>query len=66
MPPFNPELLELTVMLEQGWNWFLVMLVGGVAMGIPASIFSYFLSRHAIAGYRRRKQEWRKKRRADL
>ena len=66
VPPFNPELLELTVMLEQGWNWFLVMLVGGVAMGIPASILSYFLSRHAIAGYRRRKQEWRKKRRADL
>lgn len=59
--PFNPELLELAIMLEQGW--FLVMLVGGVALGIPASILSYFLTRRAIAGYRRRKQEWRKKRR---
>ena len=63
VPPFNPELLELAIMLEQGWNWFLVMLVGGVALGIPASILSYFLTRRAIAGYRRRKQEWRKKRR---
>ena len=64
VPPFDPDLLELTVMLEQGWNWFLVMLVGGVALGIPASIISYFLARHAISGYRRRKQEWRKKRRS--
>ena len=66
VPPFDPDLLELTVMLEQGWNWFLVMLIGGVVLGIPASIISYFLARHAISGYRRRKQEWRKKRRAAL
>lgn len=66
VPPFDPDLLELTVMLEQGWNWFLVMLIGGVALGIPASILSYFLARHAISSYRHRKREWRKKRRATL
>ncbi len=63
VPPFNPDHLELTVMLEQGWNWFLVMLVGGVVMGIPGSIIAYFLARHAITGYRRKKQIWRQKRR---
>ena len=62
-PTFNPALLELTVMLKQGWSWFLVMLIGGVALGIPAAILSYFLSRRAIVSYRRRKQEWRKKQR---
>lgn len=66
VPPFDPHLLELRIMLQQGWNWFLVMLVGGVILGIPAAIISYFLSRHAIVGYRRRKQEWRKKRRTTL
>ena len=66
VPPFNPELLELTVMLEQGWNWFMVMLVGGVVMGIPAAIISYFISRRAIAGYRRRKQAWREKQRRQV
>ena len=61
VPPFDPDLLELTVMLEPGWNWFLVMLVGGVALGVPASIISYFLARRAIRGYRRRKQARRRK-----
>lgn len=61
VPPFNPALLELKIMLQQGWSWFLVMLIGGVVLGIPAAILSYFLSRRAIIGYRRRKQEWRKK-----
>lgn len=65
VPPFKPELLELTVMLEQGWNWFLVMFVGGVVLGIPASIISYFLARRAINGYRRRKQAWRRKKRSE-
>ena len=63
VPPFDPDLLELTVMLEQGWNWFLVMLVGGVFLGVPASIISYFLARRAISGYRRRKQTRRRKQR---
>ena len=64
VPPFDPDLLELTVMLEQGWNWFLVMLAGGVFLGVPASIISYFLARRAISGYRRRKQAWRRKQRS--
>ena len=61
VPPFNPKLLELTIMLKQGWNWFLVMFIGGVVLGIPAAVISYFLSSHAIIDYRRRKQERRKK-----
>lgn len=61
VPPFNPELLELTVMLKQGWNWFLVMFIGGVALGIPAAVISYFLARRAIIDYRSRKRERRKK-----
>lgn len=64
VPPFDPDLLELTVMLEQGWSWFLVMLTGGVFLGIPASIASYFLTRRAIEGYRRRRRVQRAKQRS--
>lgn len=55
VPPFNPSLLEFKVMIQQGWQWLAVMCVGGVVLGIPASIISYVLCLRAVKVYRARK-----------
>lgn len=55
VPPFNPALLELKVMIQQGWQWLAGMFVGGVVLGIPASIISYVVCLRAVKAYRARK-----------
>lgn len=55
VPPFNPELLEFKVMLQQGWQWLAVMGVGGVVLGIPASIISYVVCLRVVKAYRAHK-----------
>lgn len=59
VPPFNPSLLELEVMLHQGWQWFAVMCLGGVVLGVPASLISYVLCLRLVRLYRTRRAERR-------
>ncbi len=52
---FDPRHLELMAMLEQGWRLVLVMTVGGMILGIPSSVATYFAMRKLVLTYRRRK-----------
>lgn len=51
----NEETLDVRELLSQGWGIFVVMTMGGVVLGIPASILTYFLVMHAVLGYRKRR-----------
>ncbi len=52
---FDPHHLELMQMVEQGWRLVVVMTVGGVVLGIPSSIITYFFMRRLVLTYRKRK-----------
>lgn len=52
---FDPSNLKMEQMIHAGWDVFLVMFAGGLAFGIPATIFTYFFSLFAIRRYRERR-----------
>lgn len=52
---FDPSMLEMEKMIESGWDVFLLMLAGGFAFGVPASVATYFLSLVIIRRYRERR-----------
>lgn len=52
---FDPKNLAMEQMINAGWDVFLVMLVGGLVFGIPATIVTYFVSLFAIRRYRERR-----------
>jgi hypothetical protein len=52
---FKAENVAGLNVLEMGWSVFSTMTVGGLIMGIPASIITYFVSRRMVEEYRRRK-----------
>ncbi|QGY41366.1 DUF2062 domain-containing protein [Pseudodesulfovibrio cashew] len=52
---FDPNNLAMEKMISAGWDVFLVMLAGGLAFGIPATIITYFVSLFAIRKYRERR-----------
>ncbi len=47
--------LKMTELIQQGWDIFIVMMVGGVVLGIPSAIIMYFVTRKAVLAYRRRR-----------
>ena len=42
---------------ELGLNTTLVMLTGGLVLGLPAALLTYFVSRRLFALWQRKKQE---------
>jgi len=52
---FDPNSLAMKEMINAGWDVFLVMLVGGLVFGIPATIVTYFVSLYSIRRYRERR-----------
>lgn len=52
---FDPKHLELMEMIKVGWDLVLVMSVGGLVLGIPSSIVTYFVVRRLVLLYRRRR-----------
>ena len=56
VPPFNPSQLEMAEMLEMGWKFFTVMMVGGLVVATPSAIVSYFIAFKGIQAYRVRRQ----------
>ncbi len=52
---FDPRNLELMAMIEQGWRLVAVMTVGGLILGIPSSVLTYFVIRKLVLTYRKRK-----------
>jgi len=55
VPAFDPQHLSMQELIATGWDFFAIMCVGGVVMGIPAFLASYFLTRKGIVAYRQRK-----------
>lgn len=56
VPPFNPSQLEMAEMLEMGWKFFAVMMVGGLVVATPSAIASYFIAFKGVQAYRVRRQ----------
>ncbi len=52
---FDPNRLEMEQLLEAGWGMFSVMLSGGLIVGIPAALLTYFLTLYFVRAYRRRR-----------
>ncbi|MCC8193124.1 MAG: DUF2062 domain-containing protein [Deltaproteobacteria bacterium] len=56
VPPFNPSQLEMAEMIEMGWKFFTVMMVGGLVVATPSAVFSYFIALKGVQAYRTRRQ----------
>lgn len=52
---FDPNHLEMSQLIDAGWQVFGVMFAGGLAFGIPATILTYFGSLFIIRRYRERR-----------
>jgi hypothetical protein len=52
---FDPSTFQPKGMLSLGWQVVTVLVVGGVALGIPSSIGSYYIFLPIIRGYRKRR-----------
>lgn len=55
VPPFDASQLEMVQMLNLGWKFFAVMMVGGLILGIPSSILTYFVTFRCVTLYRARR-----------
>ncbi|NJB66890.1 hypothetical protein GGQ74_000530 [Desulfobaculum xiamenense] len=54
-PGFDPHHLEMKQLIEAGWELFAMMLTGGLILGIPASVITYFATSKAVSVYRKRR-----------
>jgi hypothetical protein len=57
--------LSLLVLVESGWHLLIIMIMGGLVLGIPSSIITYFASRKLVAGYQRRRALRREQKKAE-
>lgn len=55
VPPFDPSQLEMAQMLELGWKFFAVMMVGGLVIALPCAVLSYIAAFKGIQIYRKRR-----------
>ena len=62
---FDASRLEMESMIAAGWDFFLVMLVGGLVVGVPAAAATYFVTVAAVRRFRRLKAERMLKRRQE-
>lgn len=56
VPAFNPTQLEMAQMLDMGWKFFAVMMIGGLVVATPSAVLSYFLAFKGIQAYRVRRK----------
>lgn len=52
---FDPSRLEMAQLIDSGWQLFSVIFAGGLIVGIPATLLTYFLSHFIIRRYRERR-----------
>ncbi len=62
---FDPDRLSMTGLLAQGWSLFLVMCAGGVILGLPWALGTYWLTRRGVVLYRQRRSLRLRRRSAD-
>ncbi|MDR3043013.1 MAG: DUF2062 domain-containing protein [Desulfovibrio sp.] len=68
---FDPARLDMRDMLATGADFFLVMFLGGVVLGIPAALITYVLTFRGVNAYRQRRtikllRAWQARRDAQL
>ena len=56
VPPFDPSQLEMKRLFAMGWQFFAVMMVGGLVVAIPSAIVSYFIALKGVRVYRARRK----------
>ncbi|CAK7011069.1 MAG: hypothetical protein DELT_02086 [Desulfovibrio sp.] len=56
VPPFNPSQIEMTQMIEMGWKFFAVMMIGGFVIATPIAVVSYFVAFKGVQTYRARRK----------
>ncbi|MCL2162206.1 MAG: DUF2062 domain-containing protein [Betaproteobacteria bacterium] len=56
IPPFTTFQLEMAEMVELGWMFFAVMMVGGLVVATPSAIVSYFVALKGIRAYQARRK----------
>jgi uncharacterized protein (DUF2062 family) len=57
IPAFDPTRLEMGQMIDLGWKFFAVMIVGGLVVAVPGSIVTYIATYKGMVVYRKRKAE---------
>lgn len=65
-PGFDPKHLEMSQLIASGWGLFAMMLTGGLILGIPAAIITYFAARRMVIVYRKRRMLRMLRKRASL
>jgi len=55
--PFNAQYITITELMELGMDVTLAMIAGGIILGIPPGIASYFIARKIFTGIRSRKKK---------
>lgn len=55
-PPLDLDGMQLAHMLEPGWRFFTVMMLGGLALAAPAAVAAYFGALKAVTAYRSRRK----------
>lgn len=55
VPAFDPHHLEMKELIATGWDFFAIMCVGGVVLGVPSFFLTYFATRKGVRVYRERK-----------
>ncbi len=56
VPAFHPAQLEMPQMIEMGWKFFSVMMLGGLVVATPSAIVSYFVVFKGVTAYRARRK----------
>ncbi len=52
---FDPNQWKVTDFMEIGWQGVTILVFGGVVLGIPLGVVSYFIAKYFVQRYRRRK-----------
>lgn len=56
VPAFDPSQLEMAQMIEMGWKFFIVMMVGGLVVATPSAVVSYFIAFKGVSVYRAKRK----------
>ncbi|GHV52470.1 hypothetical protein FACS1894206_01280 [Deltaproteobacteria bacterium] len=56
VPPFSVNHLEMAQMLELGWKFFAVMMIGGVVVATPSALLAYFVTFKGIEAYQTKRR----------
>ncbi len=56
VPQLDMQQLAFSELLQKGWDLVTVMMVGGLIVGIPAAILTYFVALRCILAYQKKRE----------